>query len=623
MCGIAGIVGPPAPSLPATLAAMASALAHRGPDEQATALYPGAGFAFRRLSIIDVAGGAEPLEGEDGSCHLILNGEIYNHGELRPELEAAGHRFRTRSDAEVVVHGYEQWGDAVVERLRGMFAFALWDERRQRLLLARDRLGKKPLVYHEAEGRLEFASELQGLLADSALPRRPDFAALHHYLTYQYVPAPWTAFQGVRKLPPAHLLVFENGRSTVRRYWSLSARPTLGLSEEDAAAEVRRLLRDAVRVRLMSEVSLGAFLSGGVDSSAIVALMSEFGRVKTFSIGFEEEPFDERRWAAMVARRYGTEHHEFVVRPQASDVLPTLVEHYGEPFADSSALPTYYLSRLTREHVTVALNGDGGDELFAGYDRYGLLPAYRFLSRVPRAAAAASAAARALGPRLPLRRLLAAVSARPEESYARTVSYFSPEEKDALYTPWMREQTRGDDSLGLLESAFAHADAPDLLGRTLQVDLATYLPADLLVKVDIATMAVGREGRSPFRDHPLVEFAARLPTSLKRRRGRGKHVLRRAVADLLPPEILARRKMGFGVPVSRWFRGELRDLLPDVVLSDRARRRGMLEPAAVAGLVDQHQSGVADHGHRLWALLVLELWFRRFVDAPAAAAPAA
>jgi asparagine synthase (glutamine-hydrolysing) len=375
----------------------------------------------------------------------------------------------------------------------------------------------------------------------------------------------------------------------------------------------------------MSEVPLGAFLSGGVDSSAVVALMSEFGRVKTFSIGFEEESFDERRWAAMVARRYGTEHHEFVVRPQASEVLPALVEHYGEPFADSSALPTYYLSRLTREHVTVALNGDGGDELFAGYDRYGLLPAYRLLGRVPHAAAAASATARVLGPRLPssVRRLLGAVSTRPEESYARTVSYFSPEEKDALYTPWMREQIRGDDSLGLLQSAFAQADAPDLLGRTLQVDLATYLPGDLLVKVDIATMAVGLEGRSPFLDHPLVEFAARLPTSLKRRRGRGKHVLRRAVADLLPPEILARRKMGFGVPVSRWFRGELRDLLHDVVLSERARQRGMLDGAAVAGLVDRHERGAADHGHRLWALLVLELWFRRFIDAPCAAAPAA
>jgi asparagine synthase (glutamine-hydrolysing) len=625
MCGIAGIVGPPEAPLRATLAAMASALAHRGPDEQTTTLYRGAGFAFRRLSIIDVAGGTQPLDGEDGSCHLILNGEIYNHPDLRSELESAGHRFRTRSDAEVVVHGYEEWGDAVVERLRGMFAFALWDERRQRLLLARDRLGKKPLVYHEGGGGLKFASELQGLLADPTVPRQPDLRALHHYLTYQYVPAPWTAFQGVRKLPPAHLLVFEDGRASVRPYWSLSSRPALRLSEADAATEVRRLLRDAVRVRLMSEVPLGAFLSGGVDSSAVVALMSEFGRVKTFSIGFEEERFDERRWAAMVARRYGTEHHEFVVRPQAAEVLPALVEHYGEPFADSSALPTYYLSRLTRDHVTVALNGDGGDELFAGYDRYALLSAYRVLGRVPRAAAAASATARALGPRLPasVRRLLGAVSARPEESYARTVSYFSPEEKDALYTPWMREQTRGDDSLGLIESAFAQADAPDLLGRTLQVDLVTYLPGDLLVKVDIATMAVGLEGRSPFLDHPLVEFVARLPTSLKRQRGRGKALLRRAVADLLPPEILARRKMGFGVPVSRWFRGELKDLLHDVVLSERARQRGMLAAAAVAGLVDEHERGVLDHGPRLWALLVLELWFRRFIDAPGVAVPAA
>src|SRR5947207_9588494 len=380
MCGIAGIVGAPgeAPSREA-LEAMGGTLAHRGPDDATLGLYGRAGFSFRRLSIIDVAGGAQPIDNEDGTAHVVLNGEIYNHLELRAELEAHGHRFRTHSDVETVVHGYEEWGERVVSRLRGMFAFALWDETRQRLLLARDRLGKKPLLYHESEGRLSFASELRALLRDPAVPRRPSLAAIHHYLTLQYVPAPLTAFEGVRKLPPAHLLVFENGRARVERYWALSFQPPLALDEAEAASEVRRLLRDAVKVRLMSEVPLGAFLSGGLDSSAVVALMAEFGPVKTFSVGFEDEDYSELPYARQVAARYGTDHHEFVVKPDATDVLPRLVEHYGEPFADSSALPTWYLARLTRQHVTVALNGDGGDELFAGYDRYRALAAYRLL----------------------------------------------------------------------------------------------------------------------------------------------------------------------------------------------------------------------------------------------------
>src|SRR6185436_1657966 len=326
MCGIAGIVAAPgdAPT-PEVLEAMGGALAHRGPNDGTTTIWGRAGFAFRRLSIIDVAGGRQPLHNEDDTQHVVLNGEIYNYLELRAELEQRGHHFKTGSDVETVVHGYEEFGDAIVARLRGMFALALWDEKRQRLLLARDRLGKKPLVYCESAERLSFASEFQGLLRDPRVPRRPDLAAVHHYLTYQYVPAPLTAFAGVCKLPPGHLLVFENGRSRVEPYWTLPYREPLALDETEAAAEIRRLLRDAVRVRLMSEVPLGAFLSGGIDSSAVVALMSEFGRVKTFSVGFEEQEFDELRYARMVAERYATDHHEFVVKPQAADVLPKLV----------------------------------------------------------------------------------------------------------------------------------------------------------------------------------------------------------------------------------------------------------------------------------------------------------
>jgi asparagine synthase (glutamine-hydrolysing) len=514
---------------------------------------------------------------------------------------------------ETVVHGYEEFGDAIVARLRGMFALALWDEKRQRLLLARDRLGKKPLVYCENAGRLSFASEFQGLLADPQVPRRPDLAAVHHYLTYQYVPAPLTAFDGVRKLPPGHLLVFENGQARVEPYWTLPYREPLALDEAEVASETRRLLRDAVRVRLMSEVPLGAFLSGGIDSSAVVALMSEFGRVKTFSVGFEEQEFDELRYARMVAERYATDHHEFVVKPQAAEVLPKLVQHYGEPFADSSAVPTYYVSKMAASHVRVALNGDGGDELFAGYDRYKVLRAFAALGNLPGVRGIGGAFARVGGGLLPPRvqRLLRVVSARPEESYARTVSYFLPEEKAELYAETMAAASAGLDSYEYLYERFREWERADLLARTLYVDTKTYLPGDLLVKVDIAAMAVSLEGRSPFLDHPLVEFAARVPSSMKLVGGRGKHVLRRAVADLLPAEILERRKMGFGVPIARWFKGELREFSADVLFSRAAAERGWFRPEAVRSVWDEHQAGRRDRSNPLWALLCLELWARQ------------
>jgi asparagine synthase (glutamine-hydrolysing) len=621
MCGIAGIVEAPGRSPdPGVLEAMGAALRHRGPDDGTVEARGRAGFAFRRLSIIDVAGGRQPIVNEDGSCRIVLNGEIYNHLELRAELESRGHRFRTRSDVEAALHGYEEWGDEVLTRLRGMFAFAIWDERRQRLLLARDRLGKKPLVYREGAGRLAFASELQGLLADPSIERRPDLEAIHHYLAYQYVPAPWTAFAGVRKLPPAHRLVFEDGTCRVERYWTLPALPERRVGLDDAAGEVRRLFRDAVKVRLMSEVPLGAFLSGGLDSSSVVALMAEFGRVKTFSIGFEEADFDELRYARLVAERYGTDHHELVVRPDAAEVLPRLVDHFGEPFADSSAIPTYYVSRLARGRVTVALNGDGGDELFAGYDRYRALRLFEWLSRVPAGRSLGLAAAALGGSWLPsrARRLLEAISRNPEESYARTVSYFSPEAKDGLYRPEIRHRLAATDSFAILREHFRAWDGRDLVARTLHADTLTYLPGDLLAKVDIASMAVGLEARSPLLDHPLVELAASLPSSLKLGGRQGKRVLRRAVRDLLPREILARRKMGFGVPIARWMRAELRPLAQEALLGTGSATRELFEPAAVARVWREHQSRAADRSAQLWALLCLELWWRRFLTAPAA-----
>ncbi len=617
MCGIAGVIEPfgVTPER-AVLEAMGVALAHRGPDDAAVGVYGRAGLSFRRLSIIDVAGGAQPIDNEDGTLHLVLNGEIYNHQELRAELERRGHRFRTRSDVEVVVHGYEELGDEVVGRLRGMFAFALWDEKRQRLLLARDRLGQKPLVFHHRGDRLAFASELQGLLADPGVPRAADLLSLHHYLSYLYVPSPRTAFVGVQKLPPAHLLVFENGQVRTSRYWTLSSKPEARITEAEAAAELRERLKEAVRMRLMSEVPLGAFLSGGLDSSCVVALMAELGPVQTFSIGFEEEEFDELHHARVVAERFGTRHHELVVRPKAAEVLPLLVRHYGEPYADSSALPTYYLAQVTAEHVTVALNGDAGDELLAGYDRYKLMPLFAALGHVPGAAAVCRRLAGVLGPVLPRQtvRLLQSVSSRPDEAYGRVMSCFLPEQKQRLYSPELLAAVDGDDSLRLLRERFEQADARDIVGRTLHVDLMTYLPEDLLAKVDIATMAHGLEARSPFLDHPLVEYVARLPSSMKLGPGGGKRLLRRAMADRLPPSILRRRKKGFGVPVSRWFRGELREMVGDCLLSRRAAERPYFQAQAVRRLCDQHWSERYDHGPQLFTLLMLELWCRTFLD---------
>jgi asparagine synthase (glutamine-hydrolysing) len=616
MCGIAGLIAsgsePPEQN---PLEAMAAAMLHRGPDEGAVRTFGRAAFAFRRLSIIDVTGGAQPIANEDATCHIICNGEIYNYKPLRDELLGLGHRFRTASDVETILHGYEEWGDRVVERLRGMFALALWDEKRQRLLLARDRLGKKPLVYCEWPGGLAFASELQGLLAHPRVPRRIALDAVHQYLTYQYVPAPLTAFQGVLKLPPAHRLVWERERIRVERYWLPSSQPPLAIGEGEAAVELRRLLGEAVRSRLMSEVPLGAFLSGGIDSSSVVALMAEHGRVKTFSIGFEEQAFSELPYARLVAQRYDTEHHEFIVRPDAAEILPKLVRHYGEPYADSSALPTYYLARMTRQHVTVALNGDGGDELFAGYDRYQALSVYSAAARLRRVRRTAQRLVRALGRRVPVRlgRLVRAAADRPEESYARTMSCFVPEEKLALYSPELRSQLERNNAFGPLDELYGLADAPDLLGRTLFVDTLSYLPGDLLAKVDIATMACGLEGRSPFLDQEVVEFAARLPSALKLRGCKGKRVLRRAVRDLLPDAILSRSKKGFGVPIGRWFRGSLHDFAHELLFSQTATERPYFSRAEVRRIWEEHQHG-HERGHQIWALVCFELWHRQFLD---------
>jgi asparagine synthase (glutamine-hydrolysing) len=624
VCGIAGRLNfrTGAPVDPGMLRGMGDLLAHRGPDGAGLWHQEAVGLAHRRLAIVDLTEAAgQPMTAEDPRVRVVCNGEIYNFRELRTELEARGHRFRTRSDTEVLLAAYAAHGVECLSRLRGMFAFALWDGGRRRLLLARDRTGKKPLYYRLDGDGIAFASEPKAFLADPSFEARPDVAALSDYLTYHYVPGPGSAFAGVRRVPPAHYLLVEGGQMRLERYWRLRYQPKRQLSADDAAAELLARLRDAVRCRLTADVPLGAFLSGGIDSSTVVALMAEAGAapVRTFSIGFEEREYDELPYARMVARRYGSDHHEFVVRPEAVDILPRLVWHYNEPYADSSAIPTFYLAELTRHHVTVALNGDGGDENLAGYRRYlasRLAERYAALARpLQRPLAALLAALPGPGRRMAhARRFLAGLGEPPARRYAHWASHIDPVLKRDLTTEEFRRAAGDRDSLEHLVEAFRHTEGSDLVDATLAVDVETYLPDDLLVKVDIATMAHGLEGRSPFLDHELMEFCASLPSDLKLRGITTKYLLKRAVRALLPAPVVDRPKQGFGVPIDRWFRGELRTMVHDVLLDARTLRRGYFRESVVRRLLDEHRRGVRGWHYQLWSLLVLELWHRMFVD---------
>jgi asparagine synthase (glutamine-hydrolysing) len=605
------------------IGAMVRSLAHRGPDGEGVRAEGPVGFAHRRLAIIDLSdAGYQPMTTADGRLWVTFNGEIYNFQEIRSELEGRGVAFRSRTDTEVILAAYREWGVGCLERLRGMFAFALWDAPRRVLLLARDRLGKKPLFYRLDQDGIAFASEPKAFLAEPDFQPEVDVEAISHYLTYQYVPSPMCAFRGVRKLPPAHYLLLQDGRVSIERYWRLRYRTKRPMREVEAAEELLARLREAVRLRLVSDVPLGGFLSGGIDSSAVVALMAQEGSgpVKTFSIGFEESDYNELPFARAIAQRYSTDHHEFIVRPDAVAILPKLVWHYNEPFADSSAIPTYYLAELTRRHVTVALNGDGGDESFAGYERYlanvaalryenvpGVIrgPLSSLLARLP-SGSSRSGVAR-------LQRFVAAMPEPREQRYARWMMHFQPELKEELCTPEFRREAGGD-AMRMLLDQYDASDADDFVDATLDVDVNRYLPDDLLVKVDIATMAHGLESRSPFLDHPLMEFAASLPPDLKLHGRIKKHVLKKAVRGLLPDEVIDRPKMGFGVPIDHWFRRELKELAYDLLLSRESVSRGYFHTAVVRRLLDEHVSGARAWHYQLWNLVMLELWHRTFID---------
>ncbi len=566
------------------------------------------------------------MRSEESGLQITFNGEIYNFLDLRRELEARGCVFRTRTDTEAILHAYEQWGADCVSRLRGMFAFAIWDPRRRRLFLARDRVGKKPLHYAFDGRRLLFSSELQGLLAGTELSREVLPEAIDLYLSYGYIPAPLSAFRAIRKLPPAHYLLADLGEDEIRisieRYWELRYEPKLEIGEEEACRRLRETLTEAVRLRMISDVPLGAFLSGGIDSSIVVGLMAMQSRapVRTFSIGFREAAYNELAHARRIADKWKTDHQEFVLEADALAILPQLVRHYGEPYADSSAIPTWYVAQATRRHVTVALNGDGGDESFAGYERYlGNQLAEQLLS-IPGFGATAGALSRALpdslNPKSRLRqakRFLGVSTLPMRERYPRWLTFFTGEAKQRLYAGEFADTVGLGREEGWLGAQLAAGPRLAPADAAMRLDVLTYLPFDLLVKVDIATMAHGLEARSPFLDHEVMELAARLPVGMKLRRGRLKHLLKRAFADLLPPENVNRRKMGFGVPVGDWFRGPLRELVRDTLLSRELAARGYFERGEVARLVEEHLEARADHSFQLWSLLFLELWHREFV----------
>jgi asparagine synthase (glutamine-hydrolysing) len=627
MCGIAGQVRADGRAVdPALLESMCARIEHRGPDARGIHRSGPAGLGIQRLRVIDIETGDQPIYNEDRSVAVILNGEIYNYRELRERLRAAGHTFATQGDTEVVAHLYEEEGPGCVRSLEGMFALAVWDERRRSLLLARDRVGKKPLFYSQRADGFSFASELNALMADPDVPRDLDHAALDAYLAYGYVPAPLSAFGAVRKLPPASTLLLRDGRVEIGTYWRLDYSEKLDCGPDEAVERLRAELDGAVRRRLVADVPLGAFLSGGIDSSAVVATMAAATSepVRTFSIGFEtgDERFNELPRARLVADRFGTEHHEFVVEPKAVEMLPEVVERYGEPFADSSAIPSLYLARLARRHVTVALNGDGGDESFGGYPRY---RANLLLERLGRAPRPLRRAAGAAGRRLPgsgridstlsrLRRLGLALPQEPADRYFAYATYLDGLDRHALYTPDLWEAVGRSSAERFVTDLWAQASGDSLLDRMLEVDVRSYLPGDLLVKIDVATMAHSLEARSPMLDHRFMQLAASLPDGLKVDGSETKVGLRAAMRGVVPDEILDGRKQGFQVPLAEWLRGDLRDLVGDVLLSPRATGRGWFREPYVRRLVDDHLAGRRDNSKGLWTLLVLELWLRRAAD---------
>ncbi len=626
MCGIAGVVQrTDVPADAAQVRRMCDAIVHRGPDDEGIFAQGPVGLGMRRLSIIDLASGHQPIHNEDKSVWVVFNGEIYNYAKLRAELEKQGHRFYTNSDTETLVHLYEQYGEEMVHHLNGMFAFAIWDVRTRKLFIARDRVGEKQLYYSVSGGRLLFGSEPKCLLVTGEVSTAMDPVAVDEYLAYLYVPAPRTIYRDIRELPAGHSLVFERGELRVQRYWDLQYRVDRSMDEGQFIEAFRERFAQAVKSRLVADVPLGALLSGGVDSSAIVAVMASqgAGQVKTYCIGYGDDGayYDERRYAKIVADKFGTEHHEFIVKPDIVSELPAIVKAFDQPFADSSAVVNYYVYRETRKHVKVVLSGLGGDEVAAGYERhlgmrlrqrYRAIPSILREQLVERAIAALPDSRR--GSRLVERAKRFVRSGRlPDDlAYRQIQSAFDDERKRSLYTKGFAAELQRGDRDDTMEHFFNRDGISDVVDRALYTDLMTYLPGDLLPLTDRMSMAHSIEARAPFLDHELVEFMATVPSNLKIRGLSKKYILKRAFEGVLPAEIMHRRKQGFTVPLSVWFRNQLAPLLKEQLSEERMNALGLFEPSEVKRLLDEHQSGRENHHSRIWALLMFSMWHEQY-----------
>jgi asparagine synthase (glutamine-hydrolysing) len=629
MCGICGIYNHNGQAVnKELLEKMNHTLVHRGPDGEGYFIESNVGLGHRRLSIIDLEGGRQPMGNEDGSIQVVFNGEIYNFLELKKDLESKGYRFRTRSDTETIIYGYEEWGEDFVQKLRGMFAIALWDSRNQKLLLIRDRIGKKPLYYHFGKDRILFASEIKALLIDKSIPKEIDPMALDSYLSFGYVPSPLSIFKTIRKLPPAHIAVCRPGDFRVRQYWHLDmGNEASPQSEEEVLEELRALFDEAVRLRLISDVPLGAFLSGGVDSSAVVASMAGLiGKepVKTATIGFSDKSFDELEYARIVAKQYQTDHTEFVVNPDALEVLKDIVWHLDEPFADASAIPTYYVSKMARQKVTVALSGDGGDETFAGYiNRYYMnrledsirkkLPHF-MRKNILEPMGEIYPRADFLPKPFRLKRFLSNLSHTFEQAYFRDMSfYFLPEMKKKLYRSEFKSAIKDFNAFDILGDHFKVNQNSDITTRVQYVDIKTYLPEDILVKVDRMSMAHSLEVRAPILDHKLIEYVGTLPSSLKLKGKESKYIFKKMLKDRLPQNILYRKKQGFSIPLASWLRGDLKDFVEETLFFNKAGSNPYFNSEYINDLWRSHLSGRQDYAYPLWGLMMFELWQRRFL----------
>ena len=629
MCGICGIVYSDREQHidGDALKKMCDVITHRGPDDEGYYINQQVGLGMRRLSIIDLSTGKQPISNEDGQIWIVFNGEIYNHKDIREELESKGHQFKTKTDTEAIVHAYEEYGESCVQKLNGMFAFAIWDHQKNMLFLARDRIGIKPLYYLFDKNRLIFGSEIKSILQAGDIPKRIDLQALDHFLTFEFIPAPLSIFQDIKKLPPGHTLKFQNNTTWVRSYWDVELKSN-GKETFQIKKNLRELLQDAVKVRLMSDVPLGAFLSGGVDSSIIVALMAQVMEepVKTFSIGFEDSTYNELKYARLISEKFKTEHHEFIIKPDAVELADNLVKFLDEPFGDFSIFPTYLVSKMAREYVTVVLSGDGGDELFAGYDSYiadkiakkyyGRLPRQfrngfltRLLDVVPPSSKKKGLINRA-------KRFVEGMKLPEDLHHTRWMIFLQQAEKEMLYNSDVKSGMREFDPYKFERSYFANVayNRNDEINKQMYVDLKMYLVDNILVKVDRMSMATSLEARVPFLDHRFVEFAATVPGNYKMQGVKTKVILKQAMEELLPDEVLYRGKEGFSIPIKNWLKKELKPLMIDTLAPEKLRREGFFNPVYVQKLIKQHLDGTENHSHRLWALIIFGRWYDLYMS---------